>query len=431
MPTSNTLHEPISKYLDCPARHVVIGYSGGVDSHLLLHSMCELRQTFSQHRYLAVHVNHGLSSNAAIWQAHCDAVCQALNIDFIAIQVDVDISADQGVEAAAREARYAALTSVTEDHGLIFLGQHRDDQLETVLLQLKRGAGPTGLSGMAESRIIPNGICMARPLLRVSRQQIEDIASDIGLDWITDESNEDDRFDRNFLRHNILPSMKQRWPGIAQAVSRSASLCAEQQALLDDVTEGYLKLLIENDNSINIPALLGYSKAWQHQIVRNWLAGQQLPMPSEAILQQLSLLLIAKPDSSPIVHYSGVQFRRFKNGLFCIENYRVPAPDMHYPVNQGVNTLPCGLGDVEVALFNEDNKVYFKAVVFSLRFKPRGERQSKPLKQWFKVWEYPVWKREQALMLYQNENALGLLIDGVFIASDDAPVEIEEQVKIG
>lgn len=430
MPTDDILHQSISKYLDCPARHVVIGYSGGVDSHLLLHAICVLKQQFKQHRYLAVHVNHGLSANAAIWQTHCESVCQSLNIDFIAISVDVDINLGQGVEAAARDARYAALSSVTEDKGLMFLGQHSDDQLETFMLQLKRGAGPKGLSGMAESRIDSNGVCMARPLLRVSRQQIEEIATEIGLDWITDESNQDTRFDRNFLRHQILPGIKQRWPGIAQAVSRSAALCAEQQSLLDEVTHGYLERVIDSDNSINIPALLKYSVAWQNQIVRSWLASQPVPMPSEAILKQLSLLLNAKQDSSPIVHFSGFQFRRFKDGLYCIENYTIPVINTHYPVKLGVNRLPCGLGSVEVTFFDEDQTVYFKTVAFSTRFTPRGERQSKPLKQWFKVWEYPVWKREQALMLYQGENALGLLIDGVFIACDDAPDAIDEHVKI-
>ncbi|MDC0602486.1 tRNA lysidine(34) synthetase TilS [Aliiglaciecola sp.] len=429
MSAIDSIKNTLSRYLDCPSRQVVIGYSGGVDSHLLLYLVHQLRQQFSQHRYLAVHINHGLSPNALQWQEHCQEVCESMQIDFAAIEVTLDMSSGLGLEATAREARYSALNSVTEHNGMILLGQHIDDQLETFLLQLKRGAGPRGLSAMAESMVKVNKINTLRPLLSVSRQEIEHLATAAKLAWINDESNQDIRFDRNFLRHQVVPVLQQRWPTIAQSVHRSASLCAEQQLLLDEVAAGYLAKLTAQDNSIDIDALLTYSIQWQRQIVRYWLSQQRIPMPSEAVLNQLSLLLNTKQDGSPVVQFSGFQFRRFKNALFCIANYVIPDPHSIYRVHNGVAELPGEMGSVQVSMPGNEEDHYFQVVPFSTRFKPQSEQVTKSLKQWFKVWQYPVWKREQAMMLFNQQRPLGVLIDGQFIVSDDAPESLQEQVK--
>ncbi|WP_343858614.1 tRNA lysidine(34) synthetase TilS [Aliiglaciecola litoralis] len=431
MSVLNTLTDRLSDFLDCSARQIVIGYSGGVDSHLLLHAVASLTKQFSQHRYLAVYVNHGLSEHADKWQAHCGAICEALAMPFRAIRVDVDPQSPQGIEAAARSARYRALESVTEHHGIILLGQHQDDQLETFLLQLKRGAGPKGLSAMPQELTRENGVRLVRPMLGINRDTVLQLAKQANLQWIEDESNQDERFDRNFLRQQIVPKMLERWPDMAQAVQRSAHLCAEQQRLLDEVTLTYLSALQNDDNALHIPSLLRYSSSWQNQIVRLWLAQQGVPLPSQAVLLELPSLLTAKRDAEPKIVFGDFQFRRFREYLYCIECYQSISSEHEFELDGQQIIMPNRLGKLHFSLIPEvlnQGRLYLRSVALSFKFKPATEPHSKPLKQWFKLWDIPVWQREQSLMLFHDNVCLGVCINGKLIFSHDAPVELKDKV---
>jgi tRNA(Ile)-lysidine synthase len=413
----------VSHYLDRPACQVVVGYSGGVDSHLLLATIAQLSGQFTQHDYLAVHVNHGLSDNAQNWQDGCQNVCSDLGMPFKAIRVQVKNANKNGLEAAAREARYRALYSVAEHNGLLLLGQHLDDQLETVLLQLKRGAGPKGLSAMPEQTTNQVGVCVVRPFLSVTRQQIEQLARQKGLSWVDDESNQDLRFDRNFLRHQILPVLTKRWPQIAASVHRSAQLCAQQQALLDEVTAGYLAPLRTQQDTLDITQLLAFSEHWQQQIVRLWLETREIPMPSQAVIKQLPTLLLAKDDAEPCIEFAGFQLRRFQQQLYCIDCMAEITTGTRIELHENSIHLP-HFGSHLVFDFskygNIKPSIYLQAVPFSHKFKPRGELHSKPLKQWFKIWQIPPWERQQSVILFWDAQAIAVCCQGQLIFSVDA-----------
>ena len=183
---------------------------------------------------------------------------------------------------------------------MLLTAHHQDDQAETVLLQLKRGAGPKGLSGMAKLHS-QQGVLMARPLLEVGREDIVAYAKAQSLSWIEDESNLDSRFDRNFLRQQILPAITQRWPAFAQTVSRSAALCAEQQALLDEVCDEKLTALCSAPGCISVTGLNAMSESWQNALLRRWLAHNQVMMPGAKQLMQVRQMLTAKADAQPLV----------------------------------------------------------------------------------------------------------------------------------
>ena len=204
---------------------LVVGFSGGLDSCVLLHLLAECRQTLS-FQLQAYHVHHGLSPNADAWADFCQDVCSKLNIPFTLSKVEINRNSGTGLEAAAREARYRALQSSGAD--FICLAHHQDDQAETLLLQLARGAGVKGLAGMAglNKKLL-------RPLLDVSRVDLERYAKQHQLAWIEDESNIDTKFDRNFMRHEVLPKLEKKYPAIRQTISRAAQHMAVSYTHLD------------------------------------------------------------------------------------------------------------------------------------------------------------------------------------------------------
>ncbi|NVJ58135.1 MAG: tRNA lysidine(34) synthetase TilS, partial [Vibrionaceae bacterium] len=217
-----TLYQTFSTIIDryyAPNTRIVLAFSGGVDSRVLLDLLTQYHKE-KQVDCLAVYVHHGLSSNADDWLARCQMWATQSGIDFIAEHVQLNANGES-LEACAREARYQALRQHLNANDLLLTGQHSDDQLETFLLALKRGSGPKGLSAMGEATALGEAT-IVRPLLSVSRAQIEHYAQQQGLEWVEDESNQDTRFDRNFIRHQISPLLTQRWPHFAQSVNRSA-----------------------------------------------------------------------------------------------------------------------------------------------------------------------------------------------------------------
>jgi len=192
------------------AERLCVGFSGGADSHSLLHALAELSQRETLPPIVALHVNHGLHGNADAWAMHCGKVASELGVGFHQEVVSVEAAASP--EAQARDARYRAFEAFLEVGDVLLLGHHIDDQVETVLFRLIRGAGPSGLAGIPEHRSLGKG-SLLRPLLGVSRAQIEHYARVNELNYLTDSSNDDRRFDRNYLRHEVLPLIEARWPG--------------------------------------------------------------------------------------------------------------------------------------------------------------------------------------------------------------------------
>lgn len=211
-------------------KRVCVALSGGVDSVVLLHVIAQLRAALDLN-VSAIHVHHGLSANADQWAAACESICRALEIPFSLERVAVDRESPQGLEAAARAARYAAFAGVNAD--FLALAQHADDQVETVLHQMLRGTGLRGMAGMGESRVLRDGLTLLRPLLTVPRAAIEAYAVENRLEWVEDESNADSAYTRNFLRHEVTPLLAARFPHFRESLARTARHASEADEMLD------------------------------------------------------------------------------------------------------------------------------------------------------------------------------------------------------
>lgn len=211
-----------------------VGLSGGRDSVVLLHALHRLqcRADFS-FTLSAIHVHHGLAANADAWAAFCGELCARCALPLSVVRVTVAPGSGEGLEAAARRARHAAFADCDAD--FLALAHHRDDQAETVLLNLLRGAGIAGTAAMLAERTQHCGPLLVRPLLDLPRAQIEDYASANALSWIDDESNDDTHFRRNYLRHEVMPRLAAKFPGAPQSLARAASHFAEGAQLLAEL----------------------------------------------------------------------------------------------------------------------------------------------------------------------------------------------------
>ncbi|WP_295463612.1 tRNA lysidine(34) synthetase TilS [uncultured Pseudomonas sp.] len=258
-------------------RHWRVGFSGGLDSTVLLHLFARLRERGLSGEVQAVHVHHGLQPVADAWVEHCAQVCQAFEVPLDIRYVRTDKAAS--LERAAREARYAAFAEVLPAGGCLLLGQHRDDQLETLLQRLVRGAGVKGLAGMPESRRLAEGR-LWRPLLDEPRAELLAYAKAEGLGWIEDPSNADTQLDRNYLRHEVLPRLRSRWPGVDRVMARSARHLAEAEELLSELACLDLRQAQVGERafawiplpSLALAPLQGLSEVRQRNALRAWLA---------------------------------------------------------------------------------------------------------------------------------------------------------------
>jgi len=301
-----------------PARSLCVAFSGGVDSTALLAALAVRKHTQTQLR--AIHINHGLHGEARRWSAHCKAFASSLEVPFKAIVAKVDRSSGTSLEAEARKARYEIFARELGDNEVLLTAQHEDDQLETVLLQLFRGAGLAGIAAMPDIARFERG-WLARPLLPVSRASIEGWARMRKLPWIEDETNVDERFDRNYLRRQLLPLLKARWPGAGRAVSRSARHAAEAQRLLNALALADVERAAEGD-CLSVKALRALSSDRRRNALRFWIVRQGAQAPNTSRLEELAgPVLDARAEASPRVEWNGVAVQR-QNDVLTLRRLR-------------------------------------------------------------------------------------------------------------
>jgi len=357
-----------------PERPIVVAYSGGIDSQVLLHALSQLKlQNLLSNELSVCHINHGLSSNAGIWQEAAEIFCQKLSIPIQVIEVNVKEISGESLEALAREARYEAIKSYSVNNALIVTGHHLDDQGETFLLALKRGAGLKGLSAMADTvklhfgstlakAVEPADQLLVRPLLNVSRKEINSYALLHNLTWVEDESNKDLRFDRNFIRHQIMPLLTDRWPAMLSTIKRSSEHCQEGQLLLTELAVQDLSCCQLSRVSLSVNELTKLSSARFNNLIRYFLEVNHCLMPSTKQLQQIQLQLLAASDKSPEIKVSNYWLRRFKGELVITPNYQnLLSWQYHFSIERVKNTkhiipLPDGLGQLCFKLDNNANK---------------------------------------------------------------------------
>ncbi|WP_178116685.1 tRNA lysidine(34) synthetase TilS [Pseudomonas sp. L-22-4S-12] len=313
------LHAALQPWLAAPAWRVAL--SGGLDSTVLLHLLVRLRERESLPALGAIHVHHGLQAAADAWPAHCRQLCAALGVPLRVEYVQVEAGAS--LERAAREARYAAFARHLGAGELLLTGQHRDDQAETLLFRLLRGAGVRGLAGMPARRALGRGQLL-RPLLGVSRAELQAYAEQQGLRWVEDPSNADSRLARNFLRHEVLPPLARHWPQALQNLARSAAHLREAQDLLDELAVGDLapaRLAGEfawlNLPALRLAALRELSPSRQRNALRHWLA-PLTPLPDSAHWAGWDALRDAAADAAPIWRLAAGELRRADERLWWL-----------------------------------------------------------------------------------------------------------------
>lgn len=459
MNASNSLITDTLKafFLQYPLRPIVVAYSGGVDSQVLLHGLAQLsQQKVITNPIRVCHVNHGLSDNALAWQDFAEQQCQKFGFELSICQVNVNAKPQQSLEALARDARYKALKNICQamPQALIVTGHHGDDQAETFLLALKRGAGLKGLSAMAVCSSLGEHL-LVRPLLSVSRQVINDYAKKHQLLWVEDESNQDLRFDRNFIRHQVMPLLTERWPSMLTTISRSAEHCQSGQLLLDEMAQEDLShclLDAENRDCLSVEAIKSLSLPRFNNLIRYFLEQQKCLMPSTEQLQQLHQQINAQADKNPAVKVGDKWLRRFKGGLYLTEDYRdLSTWQVELDVESKQNiALPDELGELFLSKHDgaEDTACFYKIQVtapdfdstseptkVSIRFShnnpkclPDYRQQSRPLKKVLQELVIPSWQRKRIPFLYYNNELVAAL--GHFVCQKYLPKSEDKKLML-
>lgn len=404
------------------AASIALACSGGLDSMVLLHLAHGWCRDAGITLY-AFHVHHGLSPNADAWLNHCARTCAQLGIGFDSRRVRVAQNG-AGIEASARSSRYAALGEMCRAHEvkLLLTAHHLDDQAETVLLQLLRGAGPAGLSGMDADNHAPallgsSDIVMARPLLAHPRSLLEQYAQTVGLDWVEDESNVDVHHPRNALRHQVMPVLAQAFPGFVQRVARSSAHCAASQRLLDSLAEQDLEECQE-EGALVLDKIAPLGRDRIHNLLRHLFAQQGLGLPSTAWLEQMvHQLLTAREGAQLKVTHPQCHIRRHRGRLYITP--RLPElSGMRDPDDVGV-LMRCGQdfqwgGQGQIAFPDYGGVLHFdlgeqgfdanwlRAQLLTIDFRQGGERiklahnrPTRGLKAHFQALGVPAWERER------------------------------------
>lgn len=311
------------------AAHWRIAFSGGLDSTVLLHLIASLAKTESLPSFSAVHIHHGLQVAADAWPQHCQFVCDSLGVP---LQIErVKVLPGASLERAAREARYAVFGALTQAHDVLLTGQHRDDQAETLLFRLLRGAGARGLSAMPAQRSVGQGT-LIRPLLDISRADLEAYAQAHQLHWIEDPSNQDRQFSRNYLRHQIMPLLTGRWPQAQASMARSAAHLREAQGLLDELAQIDLAQAHTSHDfewlglpSLELAPLAALSAARQRNAISHWLESfTQLPDTDH--WSGWTDLCDAAPDASPVWRLANGELQRSAGRVWWLSGHWLRTP---------------------------------------------------------------------------------------------------------
>jgi tRNA(Ile)-lysidine synthase len=425
-----------------PGQHVCVALSGGVDSVVLLDCLARLRRR-RRFRLSAIHVNHGLSPNAGRWAGFCKRICARRRVPITVHEAHVSRMAGESLEAKAREARYRALQAQRAD--FVALAHSLDDQAETVLLQMLRGAGLKGLAGMpvvreAAARSSPTAAeaKLLRPLLAVPRADIEAWARALGLSWVEDESNASLRFDRNYLRRRVIPLLERRFPGYRETLARTSRHMAEALALAKEVSDLDSARALETDG-IRVPVLRELGPGRAKNLLRHVLEARGAPMPPEASLEEgLRQLLAAGADARVRVALGALVLRRQGSLAYLEPALPDPPPGLEVPwrgereldLGPGVGRLRFrrirGRGLSLERLGTEGIAVRLRRGGERLRPDPRRPRRT--LKNLLQECGMPHWRRERLPLLFRGDYlvwAAGIGADGDFRCGAGEPgVEI-------
>lgn len=401
-------------------KRLVVGLSGGVDSVLLLHLLNDCRPKDMD--ILAVHVDHGLSERADQWAQFCEGVCRKIDVPLAKRSVQV-INQGRGIEDEARAQRYQVFTELMKPGDALVLGHHLDDQAETLLMRLMRGSGPRGLAAMSRYRPFESG-WLLRPLLPIKRQQIEAQAKSWELVWVEDESNQSLDFDRNYIRHQVMPLLDGRWPNFQHQWARSAELCQQSYAVDLELAESDLASSLERPEklgfSLSVDKLMGFSEFRRGNLIRYWSELRFDVLPDSNQLSELdSQLVEAGVDRQLEVRWGEVYARRFQGRLYLLpaeffsvvtdENSveperieRFSVPDLPFSLSWRGGTIVfkesagCGLRPELLSSLSISGRLT------GARCKPMGRNHSQQLKKLYQEQSIEPWLRDSAPLLMMD-----------------------------
>lgn len=396
----------LQPFLD--GRPLWLAFSGGLDSTVLVHL---LASQIPKLPLKLIHINHQLHGDADNWALHCQQFATVLDLPFTTIKVDVNVHG-LGLEAAARQARYDAIAKHIGKKALLLTGQHQQDQAETLMLQLLRGAGNRGLSAMAFASDWQT-MTILRPLLDIDRATLAEYARYHQLEYLDDPSNDDISIQRNYLRQQIWPLLQKRWPALNQTLSRSAGHLNEAQSLLDELAVADLQTAEADKTtaSLNCQALLTLSPARQRNALRSFLHQLLMPLPTTAVLQRmLDEVCAAKIDAQPLVEWSELEARRFAGRLYIQQKLppivadwqqTLHAPEsLLLPDGQYLNWQPVASGGMSLAIIKQGLVVRFRQGGEKIQL--AGHLQHHDLKNCLQNWQVSPWQRKRIPLLFAN-----------------------------
>ena len=425
-------------------QQLLVALSGGLDSVVLLHGLSVLRQQGKlKNEIAAVHINHGLQKEADSWQSFCMNLCNKLDVPISCHSVDLNIpetdsssektgmekrgaekgTVKRGIENAARIARYEVFDGLMGPSTVLLQAHHRDDQMETLLLRLMRGAGALGLSGIPASRALGMG-CLVRPMLQFDRAELLSYAQENDLEWVEDVSNTDQNFDRNYCRHTLLPMVEERWPSYRESWSKTVALESESLALQQALAEIDLNsCLNENATGLKVDEVMKLDDPRRRNLLRFWLSTLGLPDLGWNRLRQLSLEVLAAAEDTARLEGEGYALLRFRGSLFAVRNDSLTTAvdqDLQWRLSEPQEFSLQGNGRLISALETGLGLSAEKSVTLNIRYRQGGEscrlsgRPRKLLKKILYEHHVEPWLRSRIPLLFCGDELV--CIPGIGVA---------------
>lgn len=390
---------------------VYLAYSGGLDSSVLLHLLVSHP---ARYRVIPWHVNHGLLDAAARMEQFCIDQARRYDLELRLDRLDLD-GVDSNVEAEARQRRYRLFEDAIGPRDCLLTAHHADDQAETFMLNALRGSGSAGLRGIAARRRLGENLLL-RPLLAFSRRQLEDYANRNELPWFNDPSNRDNRFDRNYLRNEVMPLIALRWPHYQNALAATSQLQGEIQQVLDEVARGDYQALAgstdEGYPTLDLEGLRRLSDGRARNLLRHWIAASGLPAMPAARLREVIKQLDAKPGALPRIAMPDYSIRLYDQRLFLVRDAGLRSCQGVFEFDrQGrIEISECGLKLRREDLF-ERLRIADENQRVTLRFRGKGQlsKDSHRLKRLFQKHSVPPWERQSTPQVYLDGELAGIL----------------------
>lgn len=394
-----------------------VAFSGGPDSTALLHGLAELPD--ARNRGLrALHVDHGLHADSRGWAAGCAEFCEALDVPLTAVRVHVDDSRGEGTEAAARHARYTAFAENLDAGEWLVLGHHRDDQVETVLLKLLRGAGPEGLGGMREVRAFARGQ-LWRPLLETSREVVRKYLSENALPCIHDPANSDPRFARNVLRREVLPRIVQHWPHAQTSILHAARLCRMAADQIADDAQSALANLRRGGDALDASGWLDLPEALRGPVLDRWLHARGFSAPPDASRAELARQTRdAADDRVPLIAWEDTELRVWNGCVHATPPLAPPPGGWRAKWNGAPLAMPQDCGELRLEAMDPasthatgtplDPPLSVRFRRGGERIKPAGDPHTRELRDLFQQARVPPWLRVRCPLIYENDELIAV-----------------------